>query len=353
MRFYTTLAALVCFAFLNFQCGDGLSDYEGTVIKGNIEGASNLQVYLDKMMLNNTANIIDKTEIDGSGKFTLKIENPEDVVYRLRIGAKSTMVLANADDKVIELKGSIDNFQNFGYELTASKDAAEFKDMMSKTTTGAMPQPQLLQFINSTSNPLSALFAALVGRLNPEQSLEVFKKINTDLTAKNPDSPYAKDLGNIIAQTQFKLSQQKIRVGEAAPDINEADPNGKNIALSSLKGSVVLVDFWASWCRPCRFNNPKLVALHNKYKDKGFKVYSVSLDKDTQKERWKQAIKDDKLDWPYHVSDLKGWACVPAKAYGVRSIPQTFLLDKEGKIAAINPRGEALEQEVAKLLGGS
>jgi thiol-disulfide isomerase/thioredoxin len=148
------------------------------------------------------------------------------------------------------------------------------------------------------------------------------------------------------------------------------NPEGKTYSLHDLKGKVVLLDFWASWCRPCRMNNPEVVRIYNKYKSKGFTVFSVSLDGldantkrrfagnqasidnylAQERTKWISAIQQDNLTWDYHVSDLKKWDCEPAKAYGVSGIPKTFLLDKNGKIAAINARGKALENAVKELL---
>jgi thiol-disulfide isomerase/thioredoxin len=135
-----------------------------------------------------------------------------------------------------------------------------------------------------------------------------------------------------------------------APEIVAADTSGKKtLALSSLKGKYVLLDFWASWCGPCRKENPNVVALYAKYKSKGFDVFSVSLDQD--KSRWIQAIENDKLSWASHVSDLKGWASEPARMYSVTGIPTTLLLDKEGNIIARNLRGEQLTMRLKELLG--
>jgi len=136
-------------------------------------------------------------------------------------------------------------------------------------------------------------------------------------------------------------------VGEDAPDIKLTDPTGKVIALSSLKGKVVLLDFWASWCGPCRKENPNVVRAYDIYKDKGFTVYSVSLD--NNKDNWTQAILKDGLKWESHVSDLKGWQSSAAQLYGVRGIPATFLLDKDGKVVATNLRGESLENMLESL----
>ena len=118
------------------------------------------------------------------------------------------------------------------------------------------------------------------------------------------------------------------------------------MSLSDLRGKIVLVDFWASWCGPCRRENPNVVRMYNKYKDKGFDILGVSLDK-TQ-DRWLQAIEQDGLEW-HHVSDLKGWSNEVAQAYGVRSIPHTILLDQEGRIIARNLRGQALEEKLEEL----
>jgi peroxiredoxin len=137
--------------------------------------------------------------------------------------------------------------------------------------------------------------------------------------------------------------------GDMAPDIKMSNPDGKMMSLSSLKGQVVLLDFWASWCGPCRVENPNVVRAYQKYKDKGFTVFSVSLDND--KAKWIKAIEVDKLEWDYHVSDLKGWQSSVARLYGVSGIPSTFLLDKNGKIIAQNLRGAALEQQLELLLG--
>ena len=133
-------------------------------------------------------------------------------------------------------------------------------------------------------------------------------------------------------------------------DINAATPDGKMLALSSLRGKYVLLDFWASWCGPCRKENPAVVAAYQKYKDKGkgFTVYSVSLDQD--KGRWTSAIAADGLVWPSHVSDLGGWQSAPAALYKITSIPQSFLLDPQGRIIAKNLRGEALAAKLAEVM---
>jgi thiol-disulfide isomerase/thioredoxin len=137
-------------------------------------------------------------------------------------------------------------------------------------------------------------------------------------------------------------------VGGAAPDFTQNTPEGAPLSLSKFKGKVTLVDFWASWCGPCRRENPNVVSMYKKYKDKGFDILSVSLD--SNKDSWLKAIKDDGLVWN-HVSDLKGWQNDAAKLYGVRSIPQTVLVDKDGNVIARNLRGELLEARLDEIFG--
>ena len=138
-------------------------------------------------------------------------------------------------------------------------------------------------------------------------------------------------------------------IGDEAPEIAMNNPKGKEMRLSDLRGSYVLIDFWASWCGPCRRENPNVVKAYAEYKDKGFDVFSVSLDKTA--DRWKAAIEQDGLLWSNHVSDLKGWQNAAAKLYDVHSIPATFLIDQEGKVVASNLRGPALESKLEELLG--
>jgi thiol-disulfide isomerase/thioredoxin len=145
-----------------------------------------------------------------------------------------------------------------------------------------------------------------------------------------------------------------INIGNKAPELIGTSNAGKELKLSATKGKLVLLDFWASWCGPCRRENPAVVAAYQKYKDKkftagkGFTIFSVSLDRDQAS--WLSGISQDKLEWPYHISDLKGWYSKHAAIYGVRSIPGNFLLNGDGIILARDLRGPALEAELVKLL---
>ena len=186
--------------------------------------------------------------------------------------------------------------------------------------------------------------AALMFLDNFAQDKAMQTEVVTALNGLYPEHPLVKERWNKINTPQYRTSE-----GSVAPELEFNDPEGKTRKLSDLRGKVVLIDFWASWCGPCRRENPHVVSMYQKYHDKGFEVFSVSLDKDAN--AWKAAIAKDGLVWPNHVSDLKGWGSAAAKLYGVSSIPCTFLLDREGRILAKGLRGETLTQALQQIFG--
>ena len=183
-------------------------------------------------------------------------------------------------------------------------------------------------------------------------NLKVLETIAKAFQAKYGDCPASNSVAFQYEQIAAGYEEYKtIENGTlSAPDFTLTTPEGKALALSSLRGKVVLIDFWASWCGPCRKENPNLVKLYEKYKNKGFTILSVSLD--DKEAAWKAAIEQDGLVWPNHVSDLKGWQSpmTKAKVYRFNAIPHTVLVSKDGKILGVGLRGELLEQKIKSIL---
>jgi peroxiredoxin len=229
--------------------------------------------------------------------------------------------------------------------ITQKASAGTVTDSMrtafTNTTQGILAAADA--FLNKKpASPVSALMLLVIKRFAP--SGDYIEQRYNLLAAENKESFYGKILGQSINEGKGGPNP----VGAVAPDFSQADTNGNPVTLSSFKGKYVLVDFWASWCRPCRDENPNVVDNYNRFKNKNFTVLGVSLDR--AKEPWLQAIADDNLAWT-HVSDLKFWSNEVAKLYGVGSIPQNFLIGPDGKIVAKNLRGPALEAALCQALG--
>lgn len=365
------------------SCGSDATNKEGAVVQATIKNADNATIYLED--INGSTPIAVDTVVLKGDKATLNA----DVVpglYRIKIGnsrAQSPIILFL--DNESNLKVSFDANEPMVYAATGSKEAVAINEALNKqnaliTSTNEIrkqmqsAQPaqrdslnQVMQTaISSTTEYMKAQLesgaelnphvnAVLLNLLNPQQEAVYIRDQLKTVLEKDKESRFIKAMGQrygLIAGGQQPQQQPTgLPIGEEVPNIAQANPEGEVLELADLKGKYVLIDFWASWCKPCRRENPNVVKTYAKYKDQGFEIFSVSLDK--SKDRWVQAIKDDGLTWDYHVSDLKAWRNEANRPYGVSSIPATFLIDPEGKLIARNLRGPALEAKLAEVFSGS
>lgn len=345
----------------------------GTTVSGTISGAGGLKVFLDNARPNNQTTVLQQADTDGNGAFTMKFEQSlEAGIYRIRIGAKKAFLVFDGTEKQVKVTGDLNGLEQYTFKVDGSSASAEFVQGMADVMARRMDLPQVQKFITEAKEPLAGMQFALLTLQNAPDFIDLHKTSLANLEKKYPATEIVNDYRILISQIEkayaSQMSRERIQVGMPAPEISMKSPDGKDMALSELKGQVVLVDFWASWCGPCRKANPHVVEVYDKYKEKGFTVYSVSLDGldarsrsaiqnpdalkknlEASKQKWIQAIQQDNLKWKYHVSDLEKWDTKAAKEWGVTGIPKTFLIDREGKIAAINPRYN-LEEALLKIL---
>ncbi|OOQ60727.1 TlpA disulfide reductase family protein [Mucilaginibacter pedocola] len=274
------------------------------------------------------------------------ITAPDSLIHGKITGSK-----VNDDDA--KLKGMLSPIMAKAVVLGKEAQAATPAQQQSAAFQNAM-QAKYKALQDEQRNVLKSYITA-----NPNSFLSLLAL--TSVSGPSPDVSEVDPLYNSLSDElknsdmgkEFKYSLDKLRItaiGSMAPDFIQNDVNGKPVRLSSFKGKYVLIDFWASWCGPCRQENPNVVRTYHKYKDKNFTVLGVSLDKESGKEAWLAAIKNDKLEWT-QVSDLKYWNNMAAALYGVQSIPQNFLIDPQGKIIAKGLRGDDLDAKLEQLLG--
>ncbi|MBB4118056.1 peroxiredoxin [Mesonia hippocampi] len=218
-------------------------------------------------------------------------------------------------------------------DLIAQKDTEIRKKIIQENPNSLVSILMLSDLVNMKTLPSTETKALFESLSKDAQESAIGKKINESFQAAAVAAAAA-------ASTE---------VGAKAPEFSAPTPEGNQLALKDAMGKITLIDFWASWCKPCRIANPEIVKLYEKFHDKGFNILGVSLDRPGQKDKWIKAIEDDGLTWP-QVSNLQFWQGPIAKLYGIRSIPATYILDENGIIVAKNLRGKALEDKIAELL---
>ncbi len=358
---------LAVLALLITACNAPVND-KGFTINAQIDGLSDTKVFLQEYTEGEMITIDSAESVDGHFVMEGTLDAPKFLYLFLGQQGRAQFFVENAP---IELAGTIEDIENINingssaqdvyqsylelvrpYEeqkselikqwrtATKDNDTVKLKEIDVVYSEADSIQSVLVEtFIDE--NPASVVSpylvrSKLIYNLDRDELQAYIDAFSEEISAH----PYVE----VLRDRSAKL--ETVAVGKQAPDFTMADNEGGEITLSDLQGNVLLVDFWASWCSPCRAENPNVVAAYQKYHDKGFDILGVSLDND--RDKWLAAIEADNLGW-HHVSDLKGWKNAASRMYGVMSIPHSVLLDKDGKIIAHNLRGEELHEKLEEI----
>ena len=381
------LLILIAVALTMSSCKNNTAEISGT-LTNPITGR---YIYLDEFLPNQLKRI-DSVLIGSNGKFNFKKEVTTPSFYILKLDNNNFLLMLLEPSDNLIMNSSFDSL-NYPALLTGSKSTElmveynlELRNSIKKLSSlndiyaDNINNPRLSIIMDSLVNlsqvyrseinsytknhidknltslvSLVALYQQVapgVSVLEPTQDLKYFIKVDSSLSKNYPNNEHVKSLHEQIVEMARIIESQTLDNealgGMEVPDIELSTPQGNIVRLSSTRGSIVLLDFWAAWCAPCRMENPNLVKAYDKYHEKGFQIYQVSLDR--TKEAWTQAIKDDKLEKWIHVSDLKYWNSSVVGQYNIQAIPFNYLLDGNGRVIAANLRGEELERKLAEIL---
>lgn len=367
-----------------YSCSPDSGNTTGFEIKGNLSNSKGEAIYLEKLAQTGVTPI-DSATIDEKGEFVMNHASPSIGFYRLRINtsnfcmlvldsAQKVMITGDARDlgNTFKSEGSPDTklFAEYNALAQGQKMRTDSLENIFRTAMVTLKldsiradslsielqkpyEVMVSQYseivakkIKENTNSFASIMA--IQQLRPEEYLDIYKALDKGLTTKYPDNKDIKSFHGMVQQTEMMVSRtEAIKIGNEAPELILPMPNDKDLALTSLRGKVVLVDFWASWCAPCRKELPNVKRAYEKYKNKGFEILGVSLDKD--RDAWIEAISKEGLTWP-QVSDLKFWQSEAVQVYAIQSIPYTVLIDKEGKIIATDLRGADLDKKLSEVL---
>ncbi len=359
-------------------------------VNANLKGLNDQNAYIEEIHFTGKAmtEVLDTTAVK-NGQFNFNVKASHEGLYRIRFEKENAFLFVVNDEPLVKIDGNFNpnQIQTENFNTPANQELKKFiqelsnrsmaLDSMARKTqalagsgleghvmdsliqVAQKEQEQyknesdayLLNVANTSKDPIVSMFAITVGGgINKD----AIKNAVGGLTKRFPDNTtvtgFVKEFNGMLTQQEKPPAPAAgiPDVGSMAPDFTMNDVDGKPFSLSQLKGKYVLVDFWASWCGPCRGENPNVVKAYNKYKDKNFTVLGVSLDE--EKSKWLEAIQEDHLTWK-HISDLKGWSSAAVSLYGFDGIPYNVLIDPQGKIIAKELREDALEEMLSKTLG--
>ena len=356
-------------------------------VSGTLRNSSSKVVYLEESIIATGQTILkDSARISADGKFSMSVDVPGEGVYNLRMQNEPAFVTIINDAERINIEADFKKQYDF-YDVSGSASSKGIKDYLAKINE--LQREKFNYYTQSDSIRKNKGDSLLAQSLETKQRdiTQQMKTITTQTVQESGKAPLslfvlatyqgmannpgfrmyaftAEELVGLLNEminkfpgnddivkikTSIESQIKKSWIGKQAPEIALPNTEGTKVALSSYRGKYVLVDFWASWCGPCRRENPTVVEAHNRFRDKNFTVLGVSLDR--QKEAWEKAIVDDNLNWT-HISDLKYWQSDVVPVYRIESIPFNVLVDPDGKIVAENLRGAALDQKLSEILGG-
>lgn len=367
------ISAILIFSLLGCQ-DNGTNTIQFT---GNIPGAADgSKIYFQKVDENNQPYDVDTVAVQNETfSFELeKLKYPEVGLLNFK-NLNTTLIFFQEDEDItaefdmanlyestfeggeenalfLSFKNDILEFdrrkkENMEAFQEARKNMANAEMIQLQTEAAVISNEEKLfkkEFIEKNINSVIAMM--MLNEMISKRELIKKDEVEALMSKRNANTP--ENVFTRLVESNLEMLSTA-EIGNTAPDFSGPTPEGTQLSLKEAMGKVTLIDFWAAWCRPCRIENPNVVRVHNQYKDQGFNIISVSLDRPGERDKWLNAIKDDKMDW-YHVSNLQFWNDPIARKYGVRSIPATYILDENGVIVAKNVRGEALGQKVGELI---